>query len=184
MNRTQKIKVIKTEVTKAAKYDMLEVTYTNLSYQNKLESKKLPNFKNPEVFNTLVKAVDGDVFDVDQVKDGQYWQWERIRKGVEGAATTQEEGSGFPTGSTKAVSSPKSTYETPEERAKKQVYIVRQSCLSNAIGTLAIGAKSAPESKAVIILAQEYEKFVFGRDAMKALLDMPDDLPDEVSLEV
>lgn len=188
MNRTQKIKVIKVESVeqpgKTGSYKMLEVTYTNLSYQNKLESKKLPSFKNPEVFNTLAKAVDGDVFDVDQVKDGQYWQWERIRKSREDAETTQAADSGFPTGATKAVSSPKSTYETNEERAKKQVYIIRQSSISNAISTLGIGAKTAPDVKAVIALARDYEKYVLGTDPMSALLNMPDDIPAEVSLDV
>lgn len=54
----------------------------------------------------------------------------------------------------------KSTYETPEERAKRQILIVRQSSLSSAVSTLGAGAKVAPTSDAVIALAEVFFTWV------------------------
>jgi hypothetical protein len=86
----------------------------------------------------------------------------------------------------KATPSPKSTYETPEERAKKQVYIVKQSSLSNAIAllnadgknTITGGKKYTKED--VFALAQELTDWVFAQETVKqtALIDMPSDFED------
>ncbi len=66
------------------------------------------------------------------------------------------------TGATSNVGSvSRSTYETPEERAKKQVYIVRQSSLSVARDNLAVGAKSPPDAESIIALARKFEAYVF-----------------------
>lgn len=74
-----------------------------------------------------------------------------------------------------------STFETPEERAKKQVYIVRQSSISNAISLLTTGAKVPPATSAVIALAKELEAYVFDSGAVDkpaSFEDMADDLDD------
>lgn len=63
------------------------------------------------------------------------------------------------------TASPKSTYETPEERAKKQIYIVRQSSISNAVDLLSVGQKSPPDVKAVLEAAKQFEDYVFGTNA-------------------
>lgn len=165
-----KIQVIKVEVEETAKYKMANVTYKNLDF-GKVESRKIPSFKNPDVFKSLAAAVDGDTFDVETVKDGQYWQWTKVTK-TDGTQTTS--------GSAPAASGGtayKSTYETPEERAKKQVYIVRQSSLGVAAGLLGVGAKNPPKASDVIELAKEFEAYVFGQDPMQQLLDMENDLP-------
>ena len=54
-----------------------------------------------------------------------------------------------------------SNYETKEERADRQVLIVRQSSLSNAVGTLAIAGGKATAND-VISLAKLYEGYVLG----------------------
>lgn len=75
---------------------------------------------------------------------------------------------------------PKSTYPSDEERAKVQVYIVRQSNITAAINTLSVGAKKLdPED--VIKVAKIYEDHVFGNthepmDVLTAFDDL-DDLP-------
>jgi hypothetical protein len=75
-----------------------------------------------------------------------------------------------------------SNYETKDERAARQVMIVRQSSLSNAIATLNIkGTKDLTESpsSAVIALAKLYEGFVLGEVANGAMdiTDLADDIP-------
>jgi hypothetical protein len=76
-----------------------------------------------------------------------------------------------------ATTSAKSTYETPEERAKKQVYIVKQSSLSNAIALLSIGAKTPPSTELIIQEAQKLTDWVFSEQQV-SLADMPNDFPD------
>jgi hypothetical protein len=61
-----------------------------------------------------------------------------------------------------AAASPRSTYETPEERAQRQILIVRQSSLSSAVALLTTGAKTAPSAQAVVDVAKEFEAYVFG----------------------
>lgn len=151
---------VTTTPTQKGSYQTAEVTYKNNSFQDKVENKKVMSFNHKEVFATLSKAEKGDVFTLERAKnDKGFWDWTSITEGAAGNAQQ---------GNVKAVSaaaspSPKSTYETPEERAKKQVYIVRQSSLSTAVeymnGTGAIKKATAAD---VIFCAQEFEKYVFG----------------------
>lgn len=165
-----KIQVIKVEVEENAKYKMANVTYKNLTF-NKTESRKIPSFKNPDVFNLLSRAVDGDTFEVETIKDGQYIQWTKVTK-LDGTQTAS--GPAAASGSGTAY---KSSYETAEERAKRQVYIVRQSSVSAAVASLSVGAKSPLKPSDVIEVAKEYEAYVFGNDPMQQLLEMESDLP-------
>lgn len=169
-----KIKVIAVEVgnakTKNGKdYQFLEVTYKNLSFDNKTESKKLMPFGAKEVFTALKNAETGDVFTLLREKDNDgYWQWVGISAGdveIEQAGTaTSAPAAAKPTGTVAA----KSTFETPEERAKKQVYIVRQSSISAAIETLKTD-KKAPSKEEVLELATAYVDYVFGNGAQVAV---------------
>ena len=70
----------------------------------------------------------------------------------------------------KGTPSPKSTYETPEERAARQRLIVRQSCLSNAVETLKVDKKGVDPTEA-LKLAERYVGWVFGEEAK---VDVPD----------
>ena len=69
----------------------------------------------------------------------------------------------------------RSTYETPEERAKKQVYIVKQSSINAAIQLLSVGAKQPPSTELVLTEAQKFVDFVFA-EKKESLLDLPNDL--------
>lgn len=175
-----KIKVINVEVTSTEKYKMAEVTFKNLDF-DKTESRKIPSFKNPEVFNTLAASKSGDTFTVETVKDGQYWQWTKITAGTTGSVSTASNATGTPVAGSSGFI--RNTYETPEERAKKQVYITRLSALSTAVAALGVGGKAALKSSDVVKEARAYEAYVFGNDPVKALTDMPDDLPAPVSLD-
>jgi hypothetical protein len=58
------------------------------------------------------------------------------------------------------------------------VMIVRQSSLSNAIQSLAVGGKSALDPATVIDVAKKYESFVLKNDPIQELVEMDNDLPD------
>jgi hypothetical protein len=154
-------------------YQSLEVTYKDEQAQTK--TKKLMSFSNPSVFNHIKNLTKGDQVNVTTTKDDQgYWQWTAIG----GKASSQE--SVIKPAAAGVNRTTGSNYETKEERAARQVYIVRQSSISAAIGTLSVGAKSSPNSDDVIRLAKEYEAYVFSKEEAKAIpeiTDMQDDIP-------
>ena len=163
------IQFISADVEDKGKYKMAEVAYKDL-VKGQVGSKKLMSFTNPLVYKTMVDAKKGEVYNVELVKnDKGYWDWTKVE--TANAVNTASGGSPEPAKST-AYTSPKSTYETPEERAKKQVYIVRQSSLSTAVdylnGTGAIKKSSAQD---VITCAKEFEGYVFGLEESITPLD-------------
>ena len=148
-------------------YNVVEVAYKNLSYQGKVESKKLMPFgagKNTAI--TMGTAKPGDVYDIEVVKnDKGYNDWVKALKGT--AASTASVGKPASTGSStggSVTTATKGGWETPEERAKKQVYIIRQSSLSTAVQALTATGKVAPKAEEVIELAKQFEAYVFSND--------------------
>lgn len=141
-------------------YGALTVTYRS---NGKIAEKKLMSFANPTVFKYFEKAQKGDNVDVTSVKNEKtgYWDWTAIGTGEPQVATASA-----PASSTRVTGS---NYETKEERAVKQRYIVRQSSVANAISALAIGAKSTPKSGEIVELAKVFEEYVF---ALPSALDM------------
>jgi hypothetical protein len=147
------IEILKVGVENKGKYRVAVIDHK--TSEGKVDSKKVMSFVNKEVFTTLSQAQPGDVFEITSEKDKNgYWQW------------TSANAAGKNTGaSTGAAKSPvRSTYETPEERAAKQVYIVRQSSLANAIAYYA--SNPNPDDKVyseddVVQLAKIFEDYVF-----------------------
>lgn len=152
------IQFISADVEDKGKYKMAEITFKDLA-KGSVASKKLMSFGNPTVYKTLVDAKKGEVYEITMEKnDKGYWDW--VAAGISNGVDTASKG--VPEASkSSGFSSPKSTYETPEERAKKQVYIVRQSSLGHAIETLKTD-KKVPTKEEVVELAQFYEAYVFG----------------------
>lgn len=149
------IQVNVTEDEDKGKYRQLTVGYTDLN-SGKDFSYKLMSFLNKDGYTLLKEAKKGDKFHVVCNKnDKGYWQWDEVYKHGEQAKAS------------KTTISPRSTYETPEERAQKQVYIVRQSSLTNAIAMLqAAGDKKTPiNPDTVIYVAKKFEDYVFGINA-------------------
>lgn len=171
------IQFINASVEDKGKYRVAEIAFKDLA-KGQVSSKKLMSFTNPVVYKTLVDAKNGEIYTIDMEKNEKgYWDW---IKAV--TSTSVDTSNAVPPG--KANVAPKSTYETPEERAKKQVYIVRQSSISSAIdymnGTGAIKKATAAD---VIFCAKEFESYVFGLDTgITPLADLPtvntdDDIP-------
>jgi hypothetical protein len=151
-----KLSIISVAVTtkssaKGKPYQVAEVVYKN---DGKVESKNITEYS--KVFKAVADAQPGQVFDVASEKDDKgYWQWTSfVRVTGEQAAVSQNTAAATP--------SSKSNWETSEERAARQVLIVKQSCLSNAVNTLAAGAKTAPSTEQVLALAQVYTDWVLG----------------------
>ena len=171
-----------TKPTKTGKtYVQLDVAYKNLTREGKIEGKKIMPFQNPDVHANLQKATMGQVFEVTTVKEGEYWQWSNVQEVAKGSnmePQTSAASSGY---ASKGTPSPKSTYETPEERAARQRLIVRQSCLSNAVETLKVDKKGVDPTEA-LKLAERYVGWVFGEEAKVDVPDvgfdyMEDDIP-------
>ena len=155
-----------TKTNKAGKpMQVLEVAYKNLSFNGKVEAKQLFDFGvQKDSFKALAVGQTGQVYEIDVVKnDAGYNDWVKVSKS-DGPSTVSSgtNSSALPVVVKGANAAPKSTYETPEERAKKQIYIVRQSSISNAIDLLSVGAKSQPKIEAVIETAKQFEDYVFG----------------------
>ena len=170
MSNQMQISVINVDIgnatTKTGKdYKFLDLTYKNLSFQGKVESKKIMPFGSKEVMATLETAQKGDVFTLMREKDKDgYWQWISIVQGdVQLETAPASSGSAAPAARTTSTASvsPKSTYETAEERAKKQVYIIRQSSISAAVALLKNDKKVASVEE-VVHTAKLFEAYVFG----------------------
>jgi len=154
---------VETKPTTKGSYQQLEVTYKNLTYSGKVESKKLMSFgANAGAFKTLAEATNGSQWEVTVVKNAQgYNDWPTV---VPSSGATEATPSPQTSGA-QARSQPgqtRSTYETPEERAQRQILIVRQSSVSSAVSLLTAGAKSPPKASDVIATAKELEAYVFG----------------------
>jgi len=183
------IQVLSTSVvtlmSKANKpYQQLEVAFKNLTF-GKIESKKLMPFGAQEgAFKALSGAKQGDVFEVTVVKNAAgFNDWTSCVQAAPGSVpdaaaqgSINTAGNQLTTGKSVQV---KSTYETPEERAIKQRYIIKQSSLSGAINLLTVGAKSPPSTEAVLALADTLVAYVMETPeavVKKDLFDMPDDV--------
>jgi hypothetical protein len=71
--------------------------------------------------------------------------------------------------------SPKSNYETADERAARQVMIVRQSSISNAVALLKT-EKHTPTTEEVLAVAKQFENFVLGK-SNDPFADLDEDVP-------
>lgn len=125
-----RIKVLDAQVSKVAKrdnkgtYEVCEVKYTNIDTE-KQGSYKIVGFgPNVSVFEAFKDAKEDDCFDVTVKKEGNYFNW---------VAAEPMSGAPIPAKTTGATPAPRSNFETPEERAMRQVYIARQSSLDRAL---------------------------------------------------
>lgn len=117
------------------------------------------SFTNPQVFKDVQKYVGTEV-DVEITKNEKgYNEWKQVKpaNGDAPAPTTNNA-----SGATRVTGS---NYETKEERARRQVLIVRQSSLSNAIEALNVdGQAHAPEE--YTDLAGIFAEWVFHQESL------------------
>jgi hypothetical protein len=140
-------------------------------YNGNARKQNVMSFSNPDVFKKVQELV-GQTVDVEVGKnDKDFTEWRSIQASgaeVKSAAS----------GSAPATRVSGSNYETKEERAARQVLIVKQSSLSAAVASLTPGSKSALDPKTVLDLAQQYTDWVFGADEKEGSIEeMTDDIP-------
>jgi hypothetical protein len=177
---------IATATTKAGKpYDVLDIAFKNKTFQDKVEGKKLMPFGgNAPAFAVLKNANSGQLYEIQVVKnDAGYNDWVNATVS-DGASVPPQQGNAGPARANQSAPAAGNSrgFETPEERAAKQVFIVRQSSLSTAVASLSVGSKSALKPSDVIEAAKEYEAFVFGNPAPQEDLTGFDDMSDDVPL--
>jgi hypothetical protein len=152
-----------------------EVANVNYLVGDTAKTQKIVSFANPQVFKA-VQALVGKTVQISTVVANGYTNWSEV---VEAAGDSAPASTGAPGTSTGRTSV--STYETPEERKIKQLYIVRQSSITNAIATLSLGAKAPLDPQAVLGIAQTYVDFVYGNNIRSGDLFAMDSDDPEVS---
>jgi hypothetical protein len=156
-----------------AGYFKMDVAYKD---NGKVGGRPFVSFKEPQVFEALKELKPGDTISVGMEKEAgsdgrEYWVWKEITK-VEGDSSPEEQTSSTPRSApqTSQTATPNSTgakavgkvigsnYETPEERARKQVFIVRQSSIDQARSYLEGTDSSFDE---IFKLATTIEDYIF-----------------------
>lgn len=162
-----KVQIVSIEIENKGKYKQANVVYKNLDKNTEGNTRLVSFGDGQKAFLAVAQASVGDTFDVTVKQNGNYWNWVEAVK-VDGTESTS---------TSKPSVSPKSTYETPEERAKKQVYIIRQSSLERSIDYFnLIGNKKATESD-VISLADIFTNYVVNGIPSPTVEDLDKDLP-------
>lgn len=168
-----KLSIISVNVTsktsKAGKpFQNAEVIYKNLD-SNKVENKNITQYST--VFKAVADAQSGQVFDAKAEKDDAgFWQWTQFVR------QTGEAAQAAVANTAAAAPAKGGTWETPEERAKKQTYIIKQSSISSAIAMLTPGAKASLSVEQVVAVAQQLTDFVLGLDQRVDLFEDKNDL--------
>ena len=141
-------------------YQVAEVVYTSDRGENK--NKKIMSFGNPAVFAVLSKQPRG--WHTVETEGAPYYNWSSIEAANDAAPSADVVKSG-------TVS--KSTYETAEERKIKQLYIIKQSSISNAIEFM---SKQGGEFTVnnVITVAGAFVDYVYGTDETLGAVDSED----------
>lgn len=155
---------VKTVPTAKGSYQTAELAFKNLTFQGKVEGRKIMSFgASASTFKALSAAPTGSVWDIVVVKnDKGFNDWTSATPAVAGApeqAPTPPM-AGQPASYNKAAAPARSSYETPDERAAKQVYIIRQSNLNAAVAALTPGAKAPLKSDDIFALAKQFENYV------------------------
>lgn len=158
-------------------YKALEVAYKN--EQGQIASKKIMEF-DKVLLKPFLSFKKGDVVEVNSVKEGDYWQWKSAVLAGSSGGGTESYDSPKPVAATAAVG--KNSYETSEERAAKQVFIIRQSSISAAVNLLGSGAKAPANLSVVLDTAKAFEDYVLGKsgEVAKPAGEFKDEFPDDI----
>jgi hypothetical protein len=173
------------EFKKTAKggYNILTVNFRDEN--GKVASRKLFDFVAKDVYKAFSAGVVNEIFEITEVTN------EKGYKEFASAKTTgkfDSAGAGVAQVPASGSAAPKSNYETADERANRQILIVRQSSLSTAVDYLkAVGNAKAKVSD-VITIAKQLEGYVFGtsvndkvESAVRAIQSQRDDIDDDIS---
>lgn len=160
-------------------YQLVEVAYKNNTFGGAVQGKKITSYS--KAFQAVSEANIGGTYEVATEKNGEFVEWTAL-SAVSPSTMSQMPASVSvaPPGqvSRGAVSGTpvRSTYETSEERAAKQVFIIRQSSVSSAIAALSVGGKSKLSANEVVELAKQFESYVLSTGKFPSATGF-DDIP-------
>lgn len=145
------------------RYSKAVVTYTS---NGRNMQQTMMSFNNPDVFAIVQKLSPGQEIEVEITKnDAGYNQWASC-KPVVADDSAPAAGKVVATGG----KAPAYQGETREERQVRQLHIVRQSSISNAVAALTPGAKAPLKAEDITALAQEFVDFVYSDDTAEDLV--------------
>ena len=155
-----KVKILDVNVENITKgksrYSKAAVTYT---YNGEARTQNIMSFTNPSIFAKVQEKVGQEVEITITKNAAGYNEWASLDEVGTAPAALETTDRAPAVASTTRVSG--SNYETPAERAIKQVYIVKQSSLSTAVA-LAGHIDQPPRSPEDIIeTAQKFVDWVF-----------------------
>jgi hypothetical protein len=155
-------------------YNSIEIAYKNLSFDGKVEGKKLVDFNDKAVFAFIKDLKNGDKVTITQEKNegDQYWKWVRATLSDETGVQAKEpqpqaEGDTAPAGKSTGGRVVGNSYaeknEIDREKLKferqKHRQIGRQGCINSAVNILT--AQGDVSVAGVLHIAAELEKYVF-----------------------
>jgi hypothetical protein len=137
------------------KYTQMDVSYHNLDKNREEGKKSLMSFTTEQAtWNALSNAKQGEVYKVKaQKNDKGFWDW---------VEAVKEETNQMVQGKPIPVST-RPNYETADERARRQVYIIRQSSIASAIEYYKDQGKR-PKVEEVLALAKVFENYVMSEN--------------------
>ncbi len=127
-----------------AKYSTFKLSY---AVDGKLRDRKIMSF-DKDVYAALKAASPGEMYDVEVVKDGEFWNWKAVSKA---GSSAPEAGAG------KYPASTGFSRETPEEKAAREIRIVKQSTLGYAVTALGAGHTDSE----YFDMAKRFEQYVW-----------------------
>ncbi len=156
--------VVKAEGKSGKTYGSFELVYRKTG-EDKSDTRKITQYAG--AYKALLAASPGEVFEIDAVKEGDYWQWNKATS--KGTAAPSARASDEATGASVTKARPSGRagdWETAEERAAKQVMIVRLGCLKDAIEFAGLDREKAQgvQTDDIIAWAKEFAGYVFGEE--------------------
>lgn len=156
-----KLVVLKSNVVipEGKKYKVCELSYK--TEEGKVKSMKIFGFAEQKaVFDVAASAAKGDVLEATfKQNEKGYWEFGSLANTGEKQGTEDSPKTGSGGART-------GNWETPEERAARQVLIVRQSSFGSAVA-YAESQKLKVSIDEVIGLAQQIEAYVMGKPAVE-----------------
>ena len=158
-------------------YFVANVTYQTGRGESK--TKKIMSFANPAVFAIAKGAKAGEVYDIAYVPGDEYYNWASMKNMSGGSDEPQSAGGKVPAAGAAPTGGKVtgSTYETAEERKVKQLLIVKQSGINNALEYFKLTTAIPDSVSDVTAVAQQFVDYVYGND--KTLAEMDNDWPDD-----
>jgi hypothetical protein len=139
-----------------SRYTKAVVEYT---YNGEPRKQTMMSFSNPGIFKQVQELTPGQEIDVDVIKnDAGFNEWSRITVGDSAAKATP---TGTATSGVTKVTG--SNYETRDERAARQVLIVKQSSLAQAIASYGDQVTTMSPDE-ILERAQTFADWVFSQD--------------------